>query len=56
MEFFVYFFLLINYYELMEVEIFILFYGIDYKLKMVNLNGEEIVVFNVEGEDFLCFL
>lgn len=47
---------MLNYYELIEVEIFILLYGSDYKLKMVNLNGEEIVVFNVEGEDLFCFL
>ena len=44
-----------NHYESIEVETPTLPYGSDYKLKMVNLNGEEIAAFNVEGEDLLCF-
>lgn len=56
MELLVYLFQGYNYFEVVDVEIFIFLYGLDYKLKMVILNGEEIVVFNVDGEDLFCFL
>jgi len=44
-----------NHFEGMDVETPTLPYGADYTLKMVNLNGEEIAAFSVDGEDLLCF-